>query len=62
MVTIRTKLTIKELAAPLGVSVGYVYKMRMAGFPMQREGRNLVAPLRGLLVVVGRGEEAERKN
>ena len=43
MTTIRTKLTVKELAAPLGVSVGFIYKMRMAGCPMRRERRKLVA-------------------
>lgn len=33
-ITITTKLSVKELGPALGLSVGYVYKMRMAGFAM----------------------------
>jgi hypothetical protein len=40
MITIRTKLSVKELSGPLGKSVGYVYKMRMAGFPMTWDEKN----------------------
>lgn len=35
-VEISARLSVKELADVLGVTVGYVYKMRMAGFPMVR--------------------------
>lgn len=35
MITIATKLSVKELAPALGKSVGYIYKMRMAGFTME---------------------------
>ncbi|MES2367660.1 MAG: hypothetical protein V4563_17420 [Pseudomonadota bacterium] len=34
MIEITTKLSVKELAPVLGRGVGYVYKMRMAGFAM----------------------------
>lgn len=33
-ITTSTKLSVKELARPLGVSVWYLYKARSAGLPM----------------------------
>ena len=35
-VEINTPMCVKELAPVLSKGVGYVYKMRMAGFPMNR--------------------------
>ncbi len=35
MISVTTKLSVKELAPVLGRGVGYVYKMRMAGFEME---------------------------
>ena len=36
-VEIKTPLCVKALAPMIGVTVGYVYKMRMAGFTMRRK-------------------------
>jgi hypothetical protein len=34
MITVTTKLSVKELAGPLGVTVSYLYKARRVGLPM----------------------------
>lgn len=45
MITITTKLSVKELAGPVGKSVSFIYKARMAGLPMEwdEETRCLVS-------------------
>lgn len=35
MITIATKLSVKELAGPVGKSVSFLYKARMVGLPME---------------------------
>ena len=45
MITVTTKLSVKELAPVLGKSVGFIYKARMVGLPMEwdEKSRCLVA-------------------
>ena len=35
MIEITTKLSVKELAGPLGKSASFIYKCRAAGLPME---------------------------